>query len=282
MFREMLVKTIRSNPTAALQSERIREAVASLKVDDTAWESLTGPQRETRKVNMFASSANGLSEVECARLLSKEPLVSPKVVEIVSLLASLDKANALNPNRLPLLDTVARAVREERPLKMFASLCLEKGPGLRDGKLDWFLNGKRGETPGTLATNASIKGLGKVRQILDKVDYPVKATILLGDLDYAIVDGCRFWCRPGWEETLQRDPDLILVKTQQFATAFFGPDKGGKVQKWSSLYSANEVEAQLPRAETLVTPTESPAIISAEHRCASSHSSKTPTQSRTS
>jgi hypothetical protein len=190
-------------------------------------------------------------------------MVSPKALEIVSRLAALDKPNAANPTRVQLLDTVARAVREDRPLEMFASLCLEKGIGLRDGKLDWFLNRKRGETPETLATTASMKGWGKVKQILDTVDYPIQVTILLGDLDYAIVDGCRFWCQPGWENTLRRDTDRIVTDTQKLATAFFGAERGVSVRKWSSLYTPDEIAAQLPRAEALVTPSESPSIIKA-------------------
>lgn len=261
MFREMLVKSIRSNPLAALQSEKIRQAAESLKFDDSGWDSLSGPQREARRIKAFAKSAEKLSDLECAVLLSREPTVTAQVLEIVNTLVSIDKPNAANPTRLQLLDTVARRVREGRPLEMIASLCLEKGPGLRDGKLDWFLGGKTNPTPEVLATDASIKGWAKVKRILDEVKYPTKVTFLLGDLDYAIVDGCQSWCQPGWEDTLRRDTARIAGKTQELANAWFGAERGVRVIPWSDLYTASEIAAQLPRAEALVTPTKSPAII---------------------
>jgi hypothetical protein len=261
MFREILTKAIRSDITAALQSDKILRAAQAIGADDVGWESLTAPQRELRRLKRFASSVKTLSELECAEILSQEARIDPKAVEIVSILASLDKPNAANPTRLQLLDVVAQRVREGRPLEMFASLCLEKGAGLRDGKLSWFLDGKRRETPEVLATTASIKGWGSVKKILEKVEYPVRVTFLLGDLDYAVVDGCGAWCEPGWEAILNKDTDRILKETKEQADAFFGSGRGVQVRKWSSFYAANEIVAELPRAETLVTPDKSPCII---------------------
>jgi hypothetical protein len=99
-----------------------------------------------------------------------------------------------------------------------------------------------------------------VKQVLRDVKYPINVTFLLGDLDYAVADGCRFWCEPDWENILNRDTERIVAETTERATRFFGTDCI-RVQKWSSLYSANNILAELKKAETLVTPENSLAII---------------------
>jgi hypothetical protein len=261
MFRDLLAKTIRSDINAAIQSETILEAAKISAPEDVSWESLTAPQRDARRVKRFASSLDRLSELDCASLLAPKAPVTPEVVGIVSRLVSLDKPNATNPTRLELLNSVAQTIQEGRPLEMFASLCLEKGPGLRDGKLNWFLNGQAGETPRTLATEASIKGWATVKRILDTIDYPVYVRFLLGDLDYAVVDGCSSWCKPGWEEVLTKDTDRIVEETQERADQFFGNERNVRIMKWSSLYKVEEVLSQLPRAEALISPEQSPQII---------------------
>jgi ribosomal protein S10 len=261
MFRTILSKSILTDPQAALESKKIVEAARAMKINDSAPAFLSDTQREARRIRMFAKSVDQLSEYECATLLSREPELPTMAFKIVSQLVSLDKPNASNPTRIELLDSVAQSVREDRPLEMFASLCLEKGPGLRDGKLDWYLKSKQTKTPETLATSASIKGWSQVKKILDTINYPVQMTFLLGDQDYSIVDGCRYWCQSGWEDQLSQDTDRILKETQARADAFFGAERGVRVAKWSSLYSADKVEMQLPRAETLVTIEKSPAIV---------------------
>jgi hypothetical protein len=261
MFRTILSKSILTDPLAALESQKIFEAARAMRIDDSAPAFLSEAQREARRIKIFAKSVSQLSEYECAALLSREAELPSKAFEIVSQLARLDKPNASNPTRIELLDSVAQSVREGRPLEMIASLCLEKGPGLRDGKLEWFLNGRQSRTPDTLATSASIKGWGQVRTIFDAIDYPVRVTFLLGDQDYAVVDGCRYWCERGWEERLSRDTDRILRETQARADAFFGTERSVQIVKWSTLYSAEKVEMQLARAESLVTLEKAPSII---------------------
>jgi hypothetical protein len=261
MFRDLLAKTIRSDITAAAQSPNILAAAKTAALEDGSWESLTGPQRDARQVKRFASSLDRFSELDCASLLVPKVPITSQVVDITSRLIALDKPNATNPTRIELLKSVGQKIQEGRPLEMVASLCLEKGPGLRDGKLNWFLYGQRGETPSTLATEASIKGWGTVKRILDTIKYPVNVRFLLGDLDYAIVDGCSSWCNPGWEEILTTDTDRIVRETQQLADKFFGTERNVRVVKWSSIYSPNEIVAQLTRAETLISPDQSPQIM---------------------
>jgi hypothetical protein len=260
MFRNLLSKSILANPTAAIESKKIRQAAQAINVDRLP-SFLNESQRDLKRVRTLAKAVNQLSELECANLLSRESEVCQRVVDIVSQLASLDKPNAANPTRRELLDSVVQSVREEKPLQMYASLCLEKGSGLRDGKLRWFLNGEKSAMPNNLATSACIKGWARVNEIMQKIDYPVKVTFLLGDLDYAVVDGCCEWCEPEWEEVLSRDTDKILEDTRKIADTYFGPDKGVEIKKWSSVYSCKDILTEVPRAEILIDSSRSPAIV---------------------
>lgn len=261
MFRDLLAKNIRSNIISAAQSEPIMEAAKKAIPEDGTWESLTGPQRDAKRVKRFASSLDRVSELDCASLLLPRVPITAEIVDISLQLIKLDQPNATNPTRVELLQSVAQTVQAGRPLEMFASLCLDKGPGLRDGKLNWFLNGRRSETPTTLATEASLKGWRTVKRLLDTIQYPVNVRFILADLDYTIVDGCSSWCKPGWEEVLKSDTDRILTKTQERANEVFGANRNVRILKWSSLYSPADIEAQLGRAEALVSLEQSPQLI---------------------
>jgi hypothetical protein len=260
MFRNLLSKTIQADPNAAIESAKIYKAAQAINIDQLP-SFLTKLQKDLKRVKILAKSVSQFSELECANLLSKESEVCQRVVDIVSQLASLDKPNAANPTRRELLDSVAQSIREGKPLQMYASLCLEKAAGLRDGKLRWYLNGERAATPESLATSTSIKGWARVNEILQKVDYPVKVTFLLGDVDYAVVDGCAYWCTPEWQEILSRDTEKILNDTQQLADSYFGADKGVEIKKWSSVYPYQEILAEVPRAEVLIDGSQSSAIV---------------------
>jgi hypothetical protein len=260
MFRKILSQTIRNTGYKPTEFPGIMAAALALKAPPMP-PKLTYEQRSLKIVRALDNSVKNFSELECARILSGRPEISPDTLELVSQLIRFDKTNAFNPTRRELLTSVSDRVDECRPLEMFASLCLEKGPGLRDGTLEWFLKGNQLPTPQVLAKEASIKGWNQVREIVSQIDYPIEVTFLLGDLDYAVVDGCEDWCEAGWQEILSRDTDRILEETQEQANKFFGAEKNVKIKKWSSVYKAEEITQQLHRAEEILQNSSSSPLI---------------------
>ena len=255
MFRALLVNKIRCNVDETLQRGSIQDplkVIPSGCTEGNNWDNLTPPQQLRKLVGGFIGKLAKLEVLDHMQMLSSEKGVTSQVQEIVLQLCKLDKPNATNPTRLELLEAVTRAVRDGKPIEMVASLCLEKGPGLREGKLGWYLSGQRAPTPSVLAEDACRKGWETVKRLLEIVKYPINVRFVIGDLDYAVVDGCREWCLGDWTATLNRDTDRIVKETQSRANAFFGEGHNVQVVKWSELYEAKEIEAELLRATTIL------------------------------
>ena len=178
MFRSMLSNLIRSEAEVAIKTGAVSTPVRIVPSGLDSWDALTPPQQLRKVVSRFMKKLDQLSDLECLQMVSREAGVTGEVLAITSQLAALDMKNARNPTLLLLAEAVARAVKSGKPIDMFASLCLEKGPGVRDGKLDWFLEGKRRDTPDVLASTASVRGWSTIKRILTTVDYPVRVRFL--------------------------------------------------------------------------------------------------------
>jgi hypothetical protein len=121
--------------------------MASIEVPDNDLRCLSTNQINLRRIRAFVNSLGQMSEIDCAKLLTNDATITEEALRLVSVLTGIDKPNASNPTRVQLLELVARRVHANKPLEMFASLCLEKGDGVRDGKLNWFLNKKGSYSP---------------------------------------------------------------------------------------------------------------------------------------
>jgi hypothetical protein len=177
------------------------------------------------------------------------PASSARSVAVLRSLLNLSFINQSNPTLEELGAYVVRQVDAEKPLRIVMSQCFKKTPEVREQKLAFYLGQDSSvETPKTFIQGVETLGWDTLASMVRNIPWPLEISIVLGDMDWFSMDGCKYWANKSALEGLEKETVNAQKALQREASAAF-PEISVKVKRWTDLYSLSEFEQELSRAK---------------------------------
>ncbi|MBX7143291.1 MAG: hypothetical protein K1X79_02460 [Oligoflexia bacterium] len=270
MFKELYVQSLRAQAvqvrSVAAEDLQWAEAViasASLTrtCPDNVWQQLSASQRAARFIQGWSNAVaagrfdEALKETDFLRAAFPQVWASEDAANLTVDLSRLTKYPTVNTTWGAVLKAIEAARQERRPITIAVSQCLEKNTDVIAGFDAWRLNKLApGETVrvDNFSDRTKIKGWSALRDIQQKLNYPVQIVFILGDMDYLTVFQCQRWCDPNSLSGFGEEMAKRRANLQEEADAFFGAGRAA-VRLWSELYSFNSFESERARAADQAT-----------------------------
>lgn len=217
------------------------------------WKRLSGGQRAARYLDSWRKYATGsagdigLSEADFLRMTLDSLNISERAANVAISLVNCGLANQSNPTIIQVVKNIQKAVDQNQPIRCTVSQCIAKAPTVRPAKLNYFIG--RQTVPQQMpcfTDGLEEKGWQGLERLIKKVDYSVKITMMLGDMDIYTIDGATRWACPASLARLQSELAEVRVRVAESAQRRFG--SAVEVRGWSERYSVQDFEVALTRA----------------------------------